>query len=158
MKTTELKLTIRSDKPLDISTAAIADAVEKRILNATVECTRIRKRETLVKYADPESMHLIEPTAEETWTDRNKSVSAAAKAIRATGNPVRVVKITAAGYFEWLNGGENTDERRREYADWIADHRTRTATDASRAASRENGKRGGRPRKHLEKRDGNAIL
>lgn len=158
MKKTELKLVIKSDGPLDISTAAVADAVGKRIPNATVECTRIRRHETLVKYADPESMRRIEPAAGETWTDRNKSISAAARKIRATGNPVRVVKITASGYFAWLNGGENTGERRKEYADWIAEHRTRTATDASRAASRKNGKRGGRPRKHLEKMGDGAIL
>ena len=159
MKKTEFKLVIRSSEPLHTSTTAIAEAVERRLLQpATVECTRIRQRDTLVKYADPESMHLIEPNAEETWTERTKRVSAAAKAIRATGNSVRVVKITADGFFAWLNGGRNTEESRKEYADWLAEHRTRSITDARKIASRENGKRGGRPRKHLDKNGGGDIL
>lgn len=147
MKTAQFLLTIRTAGPLDISSAGFAAAVNKLLPAARVEVVRIRRRETLIKYADPASMHRIEPDAAETWTARCKSVSAAAKAAREIGSPVRVVKISADGYFGWLGNRQNTEDARREYADWVADHRTRTITEARRIVSRENGKRGGRPRK-----------
>lgn len=148
MKTAQYILTIQTAAPLSVSPDRIAAAVLAILPDGSrVNAVRSRMRETLVKYADPATMHRLEPDARETWTAHGQRISAEARALRTSGSPVRVVKITADGYLKWLADRPDTTAARRDYADWIADHRTRTITEARRTASRENGKHGGRPRK-----------
>lgn len=159
MRKIKILLTIETAEPIftppDLIANIVSDILKPQI--ADVSAVRVRDRETLIKYADPESMHRVEPDAGKTWTEKCKEVSALAKMIRADGSSVRVVKITADGFFDWLGKRSNTEETRKEYADWVAEHRTRTITEARREASRENGKRGGRPRK-IEKSEKRGIL